>query len=63
LAADISADASLIYVSGSDGLLHELNTATGLDQNQTSFTSLPNSNNDFCFTGNNCASNLVAVKP
>jgi hypothetical protein len=63
LAADISADASLIYVSGSDGLLHELNTATGLDQNQTSFTSLPSSNNDFCFTGNNCALNLVAVKP
>jgi hypothetical protein len=63
VAADISADGSLIYVAGSDGLLHELNTSTGLDQNQTSFTSLANSNNDFCFSGNNCALNLVAVKP
>jgi WD40 repeat protein len=63
VAADVSADGSLIYVAGSDGLLHELNTATGLDQNQTSFISLPNSANDFCFTGNNCALNLVAVKP
>jgi hypothetical protein len=63
VAADISADGSLIYVAGSDGLLHELNTSTGLDQNQTSFTSLANSNNDLCFTGNNCVLNLVAVKP
>jgi hypothetical protein len=62
-AADISADNSLIYVAGSDGLLHELNTQTGLDQNQTSFSALPNSSNDFCFTGNNCTLNLVAVKP
>jgi hypothetical protein len=63
VAADISVDGSLIYVAGSDGLLHELNTATSLDQNQTSFTSLPSSTNDFCFTGNNCALNLIAVKP
>jgi len=63
IAADIAADASLIYVAGSDGLLHELNTATALDQNQTSFSQLANSNDDFCFTGNNCALNLVAVKP
>ena len=63
VAADVSSDRSLIYVAGSDGLLHELNTATGLDQNQTSFISLPNSTNDFCFTQNNCALNLIAVKP
>jgi hypothetical protein len=63
VAADISVDGSLIYVAGSDGLLHELNTATSLDQNQTSFNLLPNSTNDLCFTGNNCALNLVAVKP
>jgi len=63
IAADIAADGSLIYVAGSDGLLHELNTATGLDQNQTSFSPLPNSPNNFCFTGSNCALNLVAVKP
>jgi hypothetical protein len=63
VAADISADGSLIYVAGSDGLLHELNAATSLDQNQTSFVALPNSTNDFCFAGNNCALNLVAVRP
>jgi hypothetical protein len=62
-AADIAADGSLIYVAGSDGLLHELNASTALDQNQTSFSPLPNSNNAFCFTGNNCTLNLVAVKP
>jgi hypothetical protein len=63
LAADAAADGSLIYVAGSDGLLHELNTDTGLDQFQTSFTPLANSNNDFCFTGENCTLNLLAVKP
>lgn len=63
VAADAAADGSLIYVAGSDGLLHELNTDTGLDQFQTSFNPVANSNNDFCFTGNNCTLNLIAVKP
>jgi hypothetical protein len=63
LAADITADGSLIYVAGSDGLLHELNTALAFDQNQTSFSPLPNSPNNFCFTGTNCSLNIVAVKP
>jgi hypothetical protein len=63
LAADITADGSLIYVAGSDGLLHELNTSLAFDQNQTTFSPLPNSPNNFCFTGTNCALNLVAVKP
>ena len=63
LAADITADGSLIYVAGSDGLLHELNTALAVDQNQTSFSPLPNSANSFCFTGTNCQLNIVAVKP
>jgi hypothetical protein len=63
VAADITADGSLIYVAGSDGLLHELNTALAFDQNQTTFSPLPNSPNNFCFTGTNCALNLVAVKP
>jgi len=63
VAADITVDGSLIYVAGSDGLLHELNTALTFDQNQTSFTPLPNSADSFCFTGTNCALNLVAVKP
>jgi hypothetical protein len=63
VAADITSDGSLIYVAGSDGLLHELNTALALDQNQTSFSPLPNSANSFCFTGTNCQLNVVAVKP
>jgi hypothetical protein len=63
VAADMAADGSLIFVAGSDGLLHELNTATAFDQNQTLFSPLPNSLNNFCFTGGNCALNLVAVKP
>jgi hypothetical protein len=63
VAADITVDGSLIYVAGSDGLLHELNTALAVDQNQTSFSPLPNSANSFCFTGTNCQLNIVAVKP
>jgi hypothetical protein len=63
VAADITADGSLIYVAGSDGLLHQLNTALALDQNQISFPPLPNSANSFCFTGTSCQPNLVAVKP
>lgn len=63
VAADMTVDGTLIYVAGSDGQLHELNTATHLDQNQISFPPLTNSNNDFCYTGANCALNLVAVKP
>jgi hypothetical protein len=63
VAADMTVDGSLIYVAGSDGLLHELNTALVFDQNQVSFPSLPNSPNNFCFTGTNCKLNVVAVKP
>jgi len=64
VAADITVDGSLIYVAGSDGLLHVLNTATALDlQPPVSFLPLPNSPNNFCFTGSNCALNLLAVKP
>jgi hypothetical protein len=63
VAADISVDGILIYVAGSDGLLHQLNTQLATDENQTSFSPLPNSPNSFCLTGNNCALDLVAVKP
>jgi DNA-binding beta-propeller fold protein YncE len=63
VAADISADGTLIYVAGSDGLLHQLNTGLALDQNQISFPPLPNSTNSFCFTTTNCQLNVVAVKP
>jgi DNA-binding beta-propeller fold protein YncE len=63
VAADITVDGALIYVAGSDGLLHQLNTSLALDQTEISFPPLPNSPNNFCFTGNNCALNIVAVKP
>jgi hypothetical protein len=63
IAADITQDGTLIYVAGSDGLLHQLNTQILADVNQISFTPLPDSTNPFCFTGESCALNLVAVKP
>jgi len=63
VAADAAVDASIIYVAGSDGLLHEVNTQLFLDQYQTTFSPLPNAANSFCYTGTNCAPNLVAVKP
>ena len=63
VAADITVDGTLIYVAGSDGLLHQLNTALGIDLYQTSFLPLPNSPNSFCFTGAGCHLNLVAVRP
>ncbi len=63
VAADITVDGSLIYVAGSDGLLHEVNTALALDRMDISFSPLVNSSNSFCFTGSNCALNVVAVRP
>ncbi len=56
-------DGSLIYVAGSDGLLHEINTALALDRIDIAFSPLVNSPNNFCFTGSNCALNIVAVRP
>jgi predicted ribosomally synthesized peptide with SipW-like signal peptide len=63
IAADMTVDGTLIYVAGSDGLLHQLNTILGVDLYQTSFVPLPDSSNNFCFTGSNCALNIVVVKP
>ena len=63
VAADMTVDGTLIYVAGSDGLLHQLNTVLGVDFYQTSFLPLPNSPNNFCFTGSDCHLNLIAVKP
>ena len=63
LAADITVDGTLLYVAGSDGLLHQLNTILAVDFYQTSFVPLPNSPNSFCFTGSDCHLNLMAVKP
>jgi len=63
VAASFSVDGSLISVAGSDGLLHQLNTALLSDEFQTSFPPVVNSISSFCFTANSCALNMVAVKP
>ncbi len=63
VAADMSVDGTMIYVAGSDGLLHQVLTALALDQMDVSFSPLVNSSNSFCYTGSNCALNIVAVKP
>jgi hypothetical protein len=63
LASDMSIDGTLIYVAGSDGLLHEVNTTLSLDRMEVSFTPLANSSNSFCYTGTNCVLDLVAIRP
>ena len=63
VAADMTVDGTLIYLAGSDGLLHQLNTVLGVDFYQTSFLPLPNSSNSFCFTGTDCHLTLMAVTP
>jgi hypothetical protein len=63
VAADMTVDGTLIYVAGTDGLLHELNTQTGLDELEIPFAQLPNSSNDFCYSSYTCALDIVAVKP
>ncbi len=63
LAADMTVDGTLLYVAGSDGLLHELNTLLALDQMDVQFLQLSDSSNNFCYSSYSCALNLVAVKP
>jgi hypothetical protein len=63
LSADMTVDGSLIYVAGSDGLLHEVSTALSLDRMDVTFTALPDSSNSFCYTGSNCALNMIAIRP
>jgi hypothetical protein len=64
ISADMTVDGSSIYVAASDGLLHILNTALGIDETSpTAFPPLPNSTSSFCYTANTCAANIVAVKP
>jgi hypothetical protein len=63
LAADLTVDGTLLYVAGSDGFLHELNTLLALDQTDIQFLQLSDSSNNFCFSSYPCALNLVAVKP
>ena len=63
VAADITVDGTLLYVAGTDGILHQLNTALGLDTMEIPFSQLPNSSNNFCYNSFPCALNLVAIKP
>jgi hypothetical protein len=63
VAADMTVDGTLLYVAGTDGILHELNTALALDVMEIPFAQLPNSTNNFCFQSYTCSLNLVAVKP
>jgi hypothetical protein len=63
VAADMTVDGTLLYVAGSDGLLHELNTLIFSDEMEISFAELPNSSNNFCYSSYTCALNIVAVKP
>jgi hypothetical protein len=63
VAADMTVDGTLLYVAGTDGILHELNTALGLDVMEIPFSQLTNSTNNFCYQNYTCSLNLVAVKP
>jgi hypothetical protein len=63
VAAGMTVDGSMIFVAGSDGLLHNINTSLGIDRFDTSFSPLTNSSNSFCYTGTNCALNMVVVRP
>ncbi len=67
LSSDMSADGGTIVIVGSDGLLHELGTATGgADLYQVPFPNLPNYLNPFCTftpTAGPCTLNVALVKP
>jgi hypothetical protein len=63
VAADMTVDGTLMYVAGTDGILHELNLQTGLDVMEIPFPQLPNSSNTFCYESFSCALNIVVIKP
>lgn len=63
VAADITADGQFLYVAGTDGILHELDTITATDIMEIPFYQLPNSSNTFCYNSYSCNLNMVAVKP
>ncbi len=63
ISADITVDGSLIYVAGSDGLLHQVSIPLALDEMEISFLPLANSSNSFCYNQTNCSLNTVAIKP
>jgi hypothetical protein len=64
--ADMTVDGTLIYVAGSDGMLHELSTISLTDVLQISFPDLNINANPFCTlnpTAGACKLDFVAVKP
>ena len=65
--AGMSTDGTLIYVAGSDGLLHQISTTSVIDLAQISFPNLPSLANPFCSlsatSGQSCKLDFVAVKP
>ncbi|MFZ0292582.1 MAG: hypothetical protein WAL52_03190 [Candidatus Sulfotelmatobacter sp.] len=63
VAADITADGQYLYVAGTDGILHELDTVTATDVMEVPFYQLPNSSNNFCYNSYSCNLNMVAIKP
>jgi hypothetical protein len=63
VAGDMTVDGTMIYVAGSDGLLHQVNTALAYDEMDVSFLPLTDSSNSFCYTGSTCALNMVLVRP
>jgi hypothetical protein len=67
VAADMTVDASTIMVAGSDGLVHQISTASGgFDQAQFGFPNLANFLNPFCtFTpaSGACTFDYVAARP
>lgn len=70
VAADMSVDRTLLYVGGSDGSLHRIDTISAVDLLQISFPSLPNFHDAFCTEDplvlgvlQPCALGFVAVKP
>ncbi len=67
VAADMTVDAGFILVAGTDGLVHQISTATGgFDQAQFGFPDLVNYLNPFCtFTpaSGACTFDYVAARP
>jgi hypothetical protein len=68
VSADITADGTLIYVAGSDGMLHEVSTISAVDLLQIPFTIPPRFATPFCSVDPNptsgpCKLNVVAVRP
>ena len=67
VSADMTSDSTTILIAGSDGMLHEVSTASGgADLVQLQFANLPNFANSFCTsnpTAGPCALDFVAAKP